>query len=431
MYKLIFLLLLTVTTHYSVNAQNRATLKAKLQDGQPNDDMLSWITTDRDIVNQDQKTESEIDNEIDGIVRGQINKPSGEIEVPINFKKLVYYGHEDIRKLVLFSFDIFANDPDGNYRDAQYPKYIYKYGNLFIQSTNNTNRDQLNVYSIIRAYLIIKNRYPDIYSVLFEQTEKVPYGGLAGGNINPAGPVFLNANRNYIFTIHENSARALSATTTNYGWGGGVSSKAVGRSNIMIAENNNHFIFLNKATLKNGGAAVGSKDIYDDADVLDREVNNLFDGLIQTFVHERLHNYIGNYQSLDNYLNYIRNDVSLLGGGGTYEYIEEPIVTNTTNQVFSKYGGLSDQVLTYYSDLFTDVQLPKMRTLGKYEELMTKLKSLNGADGTEADKILQLLIFNPAYPHQVQQRQSVQVAGQQPLQLPNQGLPQQIQQRRN
>lgn len=124
---LIFLTL--VATLFISNAQNRAIIQTKLK-LQDDDSFLSWITTSKDILDQDKKTENEIDNETDRIVQSQKNKSMLEIEVPINFKKLIYNGIEDIRKLVLFSLNIFAGDPGNNYKDAE-NKHIYQFGNLF------------------------------------------------------------------------------------------------------------------------------------------------------------------------------------------------------------------------------------------------------------------------------------------------------------
>lgn len=399
---------LTITA--ITNAQDKKILKDKLIDTNNNDDFLSWITTSIDIVDQDKKNVLQIDNEIDRVITSQKDKNIFDIEVPINYKKLLYYPQADIRNLVVLSFNIFENDADGNYSDAINPKFIYRYGNLFIQSTGNSNRDQLNVYAIIRAYLIIKNKYPEIYKVLFERTEETQFGNDVIKNINPTGVTFINSNRNYIFTIHENAVKALAATTTNYGWGGNLNTKLL-KKNFLVSDNNNHFIFLNKQTLINGGVTTGGKNIYIDAESSDREIKYLFDGLLQTFVHERMHNYVGNYSGVDSFLSYIRNDNSLLNGGGTYKYMEEPIVTNTTNLLFKKYGGLSNDVMKYYVDLFGSTQLDTLKTLPAFKELIVKLKELNKTNNDNLEKVLLLNIFSFDKPAQRQQQPP-----QQPLQ---------------
>jgi hypothetical protein len=90
----------------------------------------------------------------------------------------------------------------------------------------------------------------------------------------------------------------------------------------------------------NGGTSPGSLVIYNKPDAVTREINYLFDGIIQPIVHERLHNYIANYFAINSFCNYIRNNDEYLKDSSTdnvltrtYKYCEEPIITNTTYQI--------------------------------------------------------------------------------------------------
>ncbi len=357
--------------------QDKQLIKTKISDQTlllP-DNVLTWIKTPYDFP-QNNLTIEEIDKKIDSIILSQRNKPVEEIQTPINLKKLKYYTYYDFKQFGIIGDNSHFTDKDSAYYiDAGGQRQIFQYDNVFILSTFHAFEDELNVYATIRAFLILKNKYPFIYENLIQKTEKSP---LQNSSLKKDIPNFgfLNINRYYVISIHENESKKSNATTTCYNLG-----YKQPLNNYWTCENNAHLIFINKNTIRNGGTYNNSNTIYNIADKKEAQIKYLFDGLIQTIVHERIHNYIANNMSLNSYLNYIRNDNSLIignnGDASTYTFIEEPIVTNTVNKLFQKYGGLSQEIMSYYTDLFNNTQLPNCRSYTKYDALKQKLKQLS------------------------------------------------------
>lgn len=363
--KFIIVVILLIFNNSSFS-QEFEVLKNKIRDIrlQSGDDNLKWIITKYDF----DQTNLSID-EIDSIIKFQIAKKVEKIETPINLKKLKYFGYYDFKKLGLVKNNSLFKEYEKEYEDANGPKNIYQYENITILNTYNAFEDQLNVFSIIRSLLVLRIKYKKIHKILFIDTKK---SILSNTTIVKDKSGILNTNKHIVFSIHENSNKLLSATTTNYG------PKYKNPILNKWEAENVHLIFLNKSTLRNGGNSIGSTPIYIGMDKKDAQIKFLFDGLIQTIIHERLHDYISNYMTVNTFYNYIRNDNSLVNNNqSTYKYIEEPIVTNTTNHLFFKYGGLSQDVMRYYSDLFTKYQLNEMKKNTNWESLIKKLDDLN------------------------------------------------------
>lgn len=362
--------------------QDKAVLKQKLEDNSlisfeaPS---LWWIKTPNDF-SQANLTIEEIDLKIDAIISKQTNKPVIDIETPINLKKLKYYGYLDVNKIGIIGNAFLLTDSKTAefYENAVGARNIFQYGNIKILGTYNSYEDQLNVYSIIRAVLILKNKYPEIYRNLFTATEISP---LLNDNLTKDLPqsdkTVLNINKNYVFSIHQNQKNQLSATYSS------LSAEFKDSFlNRLVSDNNTHLIFLNKDTIRNGGAATGANPVYKNQSKQDAQIKFLFDGLIQTVVHERLHDYLTNQMTLNAFFNYIKTDQTLITNktaceNSTYLCIEEPIVTNTTNKLFDKEGGISKDVMGYYKDLFENTQIPLMKNNTDFANLISQLKKLN------------------------------------------------------
>ena len=393
-YSILQIMLLCCCFH-TVCGQDKGVVKSKLQDNGllRDNDLFSWLKTDYDF-DYAAKTSEEIDKKIDEIIKSQSGKPVIDIQTPINFKKLKYYGYTELRNLEVIGKREVSYGHPYEYMDAAQAKNIFQYDNMYFVCTYNSFEDQVHVYSIIRAYLILKNKYPEIYNWLFKRTEQLQLGSDINKNIRPDKTVFLNVNKKYVFVIHQNpSTNHLPATTTYYGDQAKLPAKLINDGNYLLHDNNAHFVFFHKATIRNGGTPSGNTPIYSDVAPVDRHYKYLFDGIIQSIVHERIHNYISNYQPVDDFLYFIRNDLHFLNGNVSYSHQEEPIVTNTTNQLFATYGGLSSEVQNHYEKLFRDTQLPQMKRETDYQKLLEQLSSLNTSCPDKSNENLVLKIY--------------------------------------
>jgi hypothetical protein len=376
------LFVLSAQTNVGIKNSNELTLLLKNPVQQAENNVLEWIKTDHDFIQID-KNEKEIDSIIKIIVRKQIHLSNKEIQIPINSKKLKFWNYQaSFRNLKIIKPDNLFDQYPNDYKNLDSGKIIFQYENIFILTELNSYEDQWQVYAIIRAFLLIKYRYPDIYRVLFQETESLPLKKVAETDIlmKADKTVYLNMNKYYIFSIHSDSKSLLPSTLTSYDYPNyKLNYLKVNNGNYWISENR-HCIFLNKQTLRNGGTAKGNKPIYTSMNSMKNYYLYMTDGLIHTIVHERIHNYIGNYQTLDNFLFYIRNNNEMMNNksfeAANYEFLEEPIVTQTTNAIFGKYGGVSEEVMTYYQEL-AELQMNRVKQQTDFRKLSEKIKLIN------------------------------------------------------
>lgn len=404
---LYFLLLLQAN---ALLAQDKSFLKSTIVDVAtllPETNQLNWIKTSVDFA-QDNLTVEQIDSKIDSIIFLQRNKNVEDIITPINRKKLKYYGYMDFRKLGLIGNNSLITPNSNEYGEVSSPGNVFQYDNLTFLSTYNAYEDQLHVYALIRAILILKIKYPEIYKALFSNTETTPMANSSlNKDINPI--LNININKHYVFSIHQNDKKQENATTSYYSM-----SYRRATEDFRTSENNVHLILINKTTLRNGGAYSSTTPLYPGIDVKEARIRFLFDGILQMIVHERMHDYISNNMTVNKFLQYIRQDSSLIVGKPqkdtngndvrdsngnivldkrTYTFYEEPIVTNTTNMLLSQYGGISKEVMTYYENLFKNTQLPNVKNFTKYDDVKKKFKELNIKSTTSDDANILRLYF--------------------------------------
>lgn len=301
---------------------------------------------------------------------------------------------------------MFTTSPN-EYAEASSPGNIFQYDNITFISTYNAYEDQLYVYSIIRAMMIIKIKYPEVYKTLFLDTQQSPLQN--SSLIKDIKPIAnININKNYVFVIHQNNKKPANSTTTSYS----VSYRRA-TEDFRTSDNNTHLIYINKSTLRNGGAYSLTNPLYPGLSQEDARIKFLFDGIAQMIIHERIHDYVSNNLTVNKFLNYIRNDNSLITGkpkkddngneikdssgntiidNSTYTFYEEPITTNTTNIIFAQYGGLSKEISSYYENLFKNTQLPEIKKFTKYNDVSKKIKELN-TKATKNDETNLLRIY--------------------------------------
>ncbi len=385
----LFSLFLGLILSLSAYAQDNAYLKTKITNKTllPNTEVLKWIKTSQDFDQANLSTQ-EIDRQIARVIQKQKSTPVAEIVTPINLKKLAYYGYLDFKKTgIVTDSELFTSQPD-LYADADGPRNIFQYGNLTLLTTYNSYEDQLHVYSIIRSFIILQYKYPEIYEALFLNTALDP-------RENPqivkdkSNPGVYNANPYFVVSIHENPKKASNATTSYF------SPQHVDPiSNSWLADKNVHVIFFHKETLRNGGVYTGGIPMYPSLAKADAHIRFLRDGLLQTLVHERLHNYVSNYAPINQMCDFMRNDASLItGNGSTYRYLEEPIITHTVNTLFESYGGMSTEVMQYYQELFDKTQLPELKSNTRYQEVLTKLQKINPKSPSPEERDLLRIYF--------------------------------------
>lgn len=339
-------------------------------------DLGKIIKTTNDF-DQTSLSKSEIELKISEIIKSQNTKPLLEIATPINTKELVYLGKIHPTKTNIFyeDYNYFLNKDLAIKGELQ---YIYKYENLFVATKTNTLLDRYLVFYTIRAYLIIKYRFPDINKFLFERTQQIPANFLT----NNPNASFINTTK-YLFLTFDGTLQLPS----NNGYFGANQVGFTAPTYGIEVYPNTQVIYFNRATVLNGGAA-GNIPIYSAiADTSKKFHTYMKDGFIHSFVHERIHDWIFQYNNFNPLADYLRNKCLSTGTVSDYYPFEEAVVNNTTNILFEMYpnnGGLSEDILKFYRKEF-ELSIASFKANNSYQKLKTELAKYNSTVSTTSN----------------------------------------------
>ncbi len=318
-----------------------------------NNHELSWINPD--LINQEEFTEVEIENQIKRLVEEQTNDNLlvVEMEIPFNEKKLNYLGFIHPNNL-----DVFTKNQITAFTACELNRklHIYKYGDFFISTEEDKEVNQENVYYALRAISILKYRYTEAYQRLFVDTRSPakpkPTSGLKYLNINRAvwigfnyNPVSIAANRMYLI----------------------LDGYADSNNSIDLYRNTSNVYIHSENIL--GNSNIGSKPIYGETSSHLNRIKYLKEGLLESIVHEMLHNYIEySHSALPAY-----NAIYKMRGMKSFNFLEENIVLNTSLSYFYKKSGFTDDVKDfYYSTIFH----PNINSLQKQNLFATYYESV-------------------------------------------------------
>ena len=357
-----FIILLFSISIFSQELPDNDELNIKLGTEQTDFDILELIQTPLDFEQSNMSIE-DVDLEIKKIIENQSNKDLENLIVPINEKKIEYLGfiHPSSTGIFYSNFDYFLNydlSIKGN------SSHIYKYENLYISSIGNKVIDRYLIYYTIRAHIILKYRFPEMFDNLFVQTALVPTRFSEKFNSLD----FVNLTKNYFITYDGNK---LLPENNAY-----LGTKYRNSDHNFDIYPNTQIIYLNKETIKNGGST-GTVKIYEGLTDMSQKFHKYMrDGFIHTFVHEKIHDWIFQYKHLNALAKFLRLESQSSGLVNNYYPFEEAIVNNTTNILFeseNNNGGLSEDVLKFYRKEF-DISLVTFKSGENYNKLVEKFE---------------------------------------------------------
>jgi hypothetical protein len=98
---------------------------------------------------------------------------------------------------------------------------------------------------VIRTFIISRYRYPELYKALFTDMQQVPVNqALFTAPMPATGALFLNTNKRYIVSIHEDATAMSTATTTNYNTTGYKMPLVNANNGNYYIGDNSHFMFF-------------------------------------------------------------------------------------------------------------------------------------------------------------------------------------------
>jgi hypothetical protein len=294
---------------------------------------------------QESLSVDQISDSISRIIQRAINNNSltADIEVPLNTKKLDY-----LKLVNPFDVPELKNASTSSMTHYNRPLHVYKYGDFYISTHEDTKVDQQNVYYAVRSLEILKTRYPEAYKKLFVDSkdflaEEPKYGNWLnrnkafwiGFNSDPSG----FSSNNHFFITDKKTPKGKSTSV-----------------NIAVAN-------LHECKIMGKSYWEGSRPVYNrDTDSANYHLQ-LREGLLVSIVHEMMHNYIQYASAVsDNFQNAVSIRSKILGTDA-----EEAVIVNTSYMYFAKKGGLMpEQPAYYYSNVFdrkmSDLKKQNLRT---------------------------------------------------------------------
>ncbi len=313
---------------------------------------------------------------------GNINKEIVDYTFNINIEKIKVLGLKNIDALKLLG----ENKPtniSGVIQNVKGEFFNFEYDDIFIiqtksdadLSTLNSNPNQnFELYYSIRAIEILKQRYNHLYqnliqSIIYPSFEKVNLS-----NYN----TWINIYPKIIISFNEVSNDiAISGTYLD----NSATPFQINGQNFSLYENF-PVISINPELIKGSNKEKGSYPIYKLENPESNYLQYLKEGLLHSICHELIHRYI---DIKNNEKGTIYNYIAFGNGRANRESpnydvnlynLEEAIVNQTLEDFFKKYGGISNQLLNYYSNVQTD-NLNAIDNLSEYRATLMQQSNLN------------------------------------------------------
>lgn len=336
---------------------------------------LSWVKPTNNF-DQNSLTVEKIDEKISDLIKIDIsnNVLTYKMQVPINSKKLKYLGFITPKETGLFDF--YTNWPN-DLTHLNKKLYFYKYDDFIFTTEEDNAIDQKNVYCAIRSIILLKERYPELFTKLFTETKKYlsetpPFQSFS--NSNKAFWIAFNSNPNYIAS---NNTAFLGAgyfpnSNGQIGMWSNVAVVNIHSKNILGQSNN-----------------IGSKPVYNKDNSWENYDLYLGEGLLVSIAHEMIHNYIDYAYTADDKIFRIKT----YRGNPNFILAEENAVVNTIYKYFNAKGGLlKDQSNYYYKTVFE----PNIKTLTEKKQIDAYAKAFSDINVTTENykTIFQIPLFD-------------------------------------
>ncbi len=299
---------------------------------------LAWIITATDFA-QHGLSEHACEDRLSEILQAQRDRPVAAIEVPINLQRLQYHGRivPSLAGVVPASDQVqpaarrFVEALDGWYHQWSYGE------ELSLLSRDDGRAAQLVVFALIRAWLILERLFPSVHMALFAAWDDEERARAS----DPDAP-WLNLHSRTVFAL--NSYPRYTA----------VSSYLLG---VPDASAEGPPVYHNlPVTMLNltGMQGTGSSQVYglNDADSFHLYLR---DGLVETFVHEGLHNRIARSLGSDPFLQRLKALPPAVSVAA-----EEAFVTQSSLRFAREALAVSAAVLRFYQTMLQHTHLPAL-----------------------------------------------------------------------
>lgn len=225
-----------------------------------------------------------------------------------------------------------------------HPHHIYRYGEFTILIETDGRREQLCVYATARALELLRQRWPREFEVLFRGPQSAAEQLRELRRRDAKKKVsFLNLDQSHTFVWQGRSGGAIAASSYDLGTRAPLT-LADGRRKLSVG------LFRNVSTTYLNYTAIQgfrSQKLYQSQVLEENFLAYLRDGLIETIVHEALHNLLRRDKNVRPLFWALAESLRKSQGTAQGKEVEEAFVSNVTRRLLEG-RGLSPKVSEFY-----------------------------------------------------------------------------------
>jgi len=311
--------------------------------------------------------------------RGRKLEPFLESEQPIARDQLSYHGYRLPQCLEPYS------KVHSLPSQLRHPHHVYRYREFTILTDSDGRREQLCVYATARALELLRARWPREFEVLFRgpQTAAAQLAELRRRDAKKAVN-FLNLDRAHTFVWQGRGGGAIAASSYDLGTKARIELEDGGRKRSLDLFRNVSTTYLNFTAIQ----GFRTEKLYRRSPLSENFLRYLRDGLIETLVHEALHNLLRRDKNVRPLFWALTHSLRKTEGNARGKEVEEAFVSNVSRRLLEG-KGLAAEVSGFYGGRLRRTQARRLGILpGKEtpegERLLSALRKLRPGRDWEA-----------------------------------------------
>ena len=309
---------------------------------------------------------------------GSKSAPFLESQVPVARDQLSYLGYRLPSSVEPYSkVHTLPNQ-------LRHPHHVYRYREFTILTETDGRREQLCVYATARALELLRARWPREFEVLFRGPQSAEAQLQAIRRHDAQKPVtFLNLDRAHTFVWQGRSGGAIAASSYDLGTRLEVKLRDGPRQLELGLFRNVATTYLNLTAIQ----GFRSQKLYQRSALPENFLCYLRDGLIETLVHEGLHNLLRSDKNVRPLFWALAKSLRKSQGAVLGKELEEAFVSNVSRRLLEG-RGLSREVSEFYGNRLRRTQARRLgltpgQETGAGRGLLRLLGTLNEGEDWE------------------------------------------------
>jgi hypothetical protein len=352
---------------------------------------LAWIRTATELRPED-AAPGRADARIAEIVAAQHDLPIERVDVPVDLAPVERMGRTRTGALEILPPGFADGQRDGDLLAGEC--VAWRAGTVWIAVPDDSPMSELCVWFVLRALTLLRHRYPEAWSALFEGTSRAADVAADDG----AG---TGATRRIaaVLVAFDTSPTSIAASITAHDAALGTLDSTDGDRRVT-GSRNVAVLLIHPGRAAGDDPHCGSAAIYKSGDRATDFLRYMSDGLVESLVHEMLHVYVDFASATDPACRFLSTSPARAEGArDAWVAAEECVVMNTSLAYFARKGGLSAEVRSYYAYLASRWCDYARTTPATLEHSVADVMSLGVSGETPADddfaRTLRLRVLDP------------------------------------